>query len=49
MISFGNFWKEIAFIATELANFETPRFRGQKEEFPCCISTVEQLLPRNNI
>jgi len=34
MIAFGNVRKEIALIEKELVVLETPKFCGQKEDFP---------------
>ena len=49
MISFENIRKEIALIEKELVVLETPKFRGQKEDFPCWISKVDQVFARYNI
>ena len=49
MISFENVRKETALIEKELAVLETPKFRGQKEDFPCWISKVDQVFARCNI
>ena len=49
MSSFENLRKETTFIAKELASLETPKFRGQKEEFPYWISKVEQVFTRYNL
>ena len=49
MSSFENLRNKIAFIAKELANLETPKFHGQKEEFPYWISKVEQVFNRHNL
>ena len=49
MISFEDLRKETVLIAKELASLETPKFRGQKVEFPHWISTVEQVLTHYNL
>ena len=49
MISFEDLRKETALIAKELANLETPKFRGQNEEFPHWISKVEEVFTRHNL
>ena len=49
MSSLENLRKEIALIAKELASLETPKFHGQKEEFPNWISKVEQVFTRYNL
>jgi len=49
MSSSGNLRKEVALIAKELGSLETPKFRGQKEDFPCWISKVDQIFARYNI
>jgi len=41
MISLGNLRKEIAFVKKEMVILETPKFRGQKEDFPYWISDVD--------
>ena len=49
MISLGNLRKEIALIEKEMVILETPKFRGQKEDFPYWISKVDQVFTRYNI
>jgi len=49
MSSFENLRKETTFIAKELASLETPKFHGQKGEFPHWISKVEQVFTRHNL
>jgi len=49
MISRGNLRKEIALIEKEMVILESPKFRGQNEDFPYWISKVDQVFTRYNI
>ena len=49
MSSLEDLRNEIALITKELASLETPKFHGQKEEFPYWISKVEQVFTRHNL
>ena len=49
MSSLDDLRNEIALITKELASLETPKFHGQKEEFPYWISKVEQALTHHNL
>ena len=49
MSSLEDLRKEVALLTMELASLETPKFHGQKEEFPYWISKVEQVFTRHNL
>ena len=49
MSSLEDLRKEVALLTMELASLETPKFHGQKEEFPYWISKVEQVFNRHNL
>ena len=49
MISFEDLRKETSLITKELANVETQKFHGQKEEFPHWMSKVKKSSPATTL